>query len=329
MDRSPILVGAGNDVTSMSTATEHPIFFRAGDETLFGVLTEPTSGSLGTALVLLPGGGYLGSTNRNRLSVRLCRQAANGGYHALRFDYHGVGESTGVVERFSLDQPFVDDLLGAVDFLERQDIGQFVIAGTCFGARTALAAAASIQGLVSVILISPPVRDFAMGDRKSTRLASGHGLIDHLRRALRPHVMRGLVQPNVRRRYARLVGAALRQRAAPRRAAPPYAAGDGSPPRSPDFVSTLESLVSREVRILILFGTDEDLYDDFERARSGRLGPVLRRAGSLVRVETFPGHVHGFSTIEVQDWVTDTIARWLSDAQPSAIAGETEPWISR
>ena len=83
---------------------ESPVFFKAANHQLFGILTEPTGDPLGTVVIPLSGGGTPLSTNRNRFSVRLCREVARLGFHALRFDYHGIGESEGQVAPFELRQ---------------------------------------------------------------------------------------------------------------------------------------------------------------------------------------------------------------------------------
>lgn len=136
-----------------------PVFFPAGGERLFGVFTAPSGDAHGTAVTMLTGGGYITSTHRNRLYVRLARRLAGLGYHSMRFDYRGTGESTGTIDGFLLDQPFVEDVLGAVEWVEGQGVVRHVLVGSCFGARTALAAADHVSGLDSAVLLSAPVRD--------------------------------------------------------------------------------------------------------------------------------------------------------------------------
>jgi len=138
-----------------------PAFFPAGAETLFGVLTRPTGEWNGTTVTMLTGGGYITSTHRNRLYVTLARRLAVLGYQSLRFDYHGTGESTGAVEEFSLDQPFSEDVRGALRWLEAREPTKHVLIGSCFGARTVLSCSPGLAALAGAILISPPVRDFS------------------------------------------------------------------------------------------------------------------------------------------------------------------------
>jgi dienelactone hydrolase len=143
---------------AVASRDEQPVFFPAGPETLFGILTSPPARPRGTAVVLLQGAGYVISANHNGLWARLARALAARGWHALRLDYHGVGESTGRFERVRLDRLPTLDLLGAVDWLAGAGVGRAVVVGSCFGARVALEAAPEIAALAGVALLGPPLR---------------------------------------------------------------------------------------------------------------------------------------------------------------------------
>src|SRR5439155_658117 len=82
-------------------------FLPSRGEHIFGVWTRPTTAPNGIAAILLVGGIYGLSIGRNRLSVRLARTLASCGYHVMRLDLHGSGESTGEV-RDLLDLTFLD-----------------------------------------------------------------------------------------------------------------------------------------------------------------------------------------------------------------------------
>jgi dienelactone hydrolase/acyl carrier protein len=145
---------------------DHPVFFPAGDDDLFGILTSPCVEGNGTAVTMLTGGGYVTSMHRNRTYVRLSRRLAELGYHGLRFDYHGTGESGGTADRFELHRPFVGDLEAALAWLRGQGIDRHVLVGSCFGSRTALACAPGLAGLAGVVLLSPPARDLRYVERE-------------------------------------------------------------------------------------------------------------------------------------------------------------------
>ena len=90
---------------------ERPAFFPFGDDSLFGVVTEPIGEARGIGVVLLYGGGYTMSSYYNQYWTTLARRVASLGFHALRFDHHGNGDATGRVDDFDHRMPFSDDLV--------------------------------------------------------------------------------------------------------------------------------------------------------------------------------------------------------------------------
>ena len=295
-------------------ASEIPVFFPADGETLFGIFTTPADEAVGTAVIVLPGGSTPLTTDRNRISVRLCRRVASQGYHAMRLDYHGAGESTGSLGWLRLDRPFADDVKGAVRWIERQGVRSTVLVGSCFGARTALSAAAETAGIRGVVLVSVPVRDHAMGARASNDAALEWSLWTYLKRTLNLRVIRGLFDRRHRHVYRKYARAKLRRvsarlRGRNDRGSPD--APDGLGLASPHFLTPLASLVERGVPVLLVFGTSEGHRKEFDRAMAGRLGEIVQRGGRSIEVLLLPGRVHGFRSAVLQDAVIDVIGDWL------------------
>lgn len=296
-------------VQQASSRDEVPAFFPAGRETLFGVFTRPTVDPIGVAAIALPGGGGTRlSTNRNRVWFRLCRRLAGEGYHALRCDYHGAGESTGKEESLRLDRPFIDDVEGAVRWVEGQGVSDLVLIGSCFGARTALSYAATAPAVRGLVLISAPVLDYEEGEATVTRLAHEWSIWKYLRRSLRPRTLKGLLDRDRRRTYAKVVRAKLRVVSGKRRGrwTRDDAAGAGS-----NFLDPLSALVERKVPMLFIHGDGDSIHREFTQEKAGRLGKLLERAGRVVEVRTVPDPVHGFTTVRSQDSVLDLIVDWL------------------
>jgi pimeloyl-ACP methyl ester carboxylesterase len=285
-----------------STAGERPVFFQAAGEDLFGVITEPTAPSNGIGLILL-GGGDVPAPNRNRLSVRVARRVAALGYHSLRFDYHGVGESTGVTDAYRLGRPFVDDVLGGVRCLEENGIREIALVGTCFGARGALASAVKIPRLRGVILLAAPIRDFEKGTPKLEAIPTSQ----YLRRGLRPSTLVKLRNPRRRQFAARVARTKLR--------AAVRSNGGGAAPAqkqvSPRFSEPLAELGARGTPVLLAYGTEDEFYGPFLEARPA-LAAALDAPGSRIEERLVPGRIHGLTTLAVQDEVTDLIEEWLA-----------------
>jgi pimeloyl-ACP methyl ester carboxylesterase len=250
-------------------------------------------------------GGASLSFDVNRWPVRLCRRAAALGFHGFRFDYHGIGESAGSAERFDLGSPFVADAHAAMDWLEGIGVHRFVLVGSCFGARTALSAAEH-RGVAAVALVSPPVRDFEMGERSVTRLTNELSLAAYVRRAFRPSVIRGLFHGKGKS-YRKIASAKLRKVSRPR-------APDGNPGHryevSRNFLDPLSDLERRKVPLLFIFGTEDDLFKEFDRAFPSGAARGLREARHVEVVE-LPGEVHGFKSLAVQEAVIDCVASWI------------------
>ncbi|HEX9711448.1 MAG TPA: alpha/beta fold hydrolase [Actinomycetota bacterium] len=292
-------------------AAEEPLFFDAGGITLFGILTEPARAN-GKAVVMLSGGGATApATNRNRLSVHLCRRLGAQGYHAFRFDYHGIGESDGVLAGAPrVDEPYLTDVAGAVGCIRDRGLERFVLVGSCFGARTALAAAPSIDGLEALVLVSPPLRDLELGDEAGTRLALTLGARESIRRAARVRTIRGLFHPARRRAYARFIAA--KARGATARVARALTRRRGVDDRwlGEEFLHPIEQLAARGVPVVFIYGTEDHHYHDWLLAEPGRLGALLARA-PLTELQVMEGSVHGLTSIDVQERVADAVAAWI------------------
>ncbi|MGH2691669.1 MAG: alpha/beta fold hydrolase [Actinomycetota bacterium] len=135
---------------------EFPVFVPYGEERLCAVVCTPEGDCHDLGVVLLTGGNYTRS-HRNRMWVRAARSLAEHGFPSIRLDYHGVGDSTGHA-RFDLDVPFDGDVAAAADFLERAlGCSRLMLVATCFGGRSAVAAAAALPAVVAATIFEMPV----------------------------------------------------------------------------------------------------------------------------------------------------------------------------
>src|SRR3954451_8969081 len=92
-----------------TTADEVPVYLPAAGEHVFGILTRPTPPPNGTAVLCFHAGAQNLTSHRNRVYTRLCRDAAAPGCTAVRMDFHGTGDSSGVlVDRGVFGQTTVD-----------------------------------------------------------------------------------------------------------------------------------------------------------------------------------------------------------------------------
>jgi alpha/beta superfamily hydrolase len=301
-----------------TTVDETPFFVRAGDEDVFAILTEPTEAPRGIAAIVLTGGAFVGATNRNRVSVRIARDLASRGFHAVRMDYHGVGDSTGDIDTYLLERPFTADLLSVVHHLESRGLDRFVLVGTtCFGARTALAGAAQMDGVLGAALMSIPLRDYPNArnpDETSTR--------DYVASLFTRRRLQALKDPAKRRQYAAAVRwkvSSLLGRARSISGSGPAAVPDGM---SPAYYKPLAQLAGRGVPVLIGYGDEDDFYADFKAARNGpRLSALLDAPTSRIQVKVVEGNLHALRRIASQDMILALTVEWLEELVDPIPAG--------
>lgn len=304
---------------------ETPIFFDAEGTTLFGIVTRPSDADGRTGIVLLPGAGIPLNTSRNRVTVRLSRGLAELGYTALRMDYHGTGESEGDVDRFHLANPFVDDVSAGIDYLRDLGVERIVVVGlTCFGARTAIATAAEREDVVAVVAMAMPLRDFARGEGRSLKAPMSRGVGRNLIKAFQPRSIRGLFNRRNRKIYGNYVRAKIRMVAAQLSPLLPWTKkrSSGNDRISPGLMSSLERLVERRVPVLLVYGESEPYYREFVAAREDGLLSILANSGSLFRVETVPGEVHGLATLDVQNATTELLLEWAKSRRSDDAASD-------
>ncbi len=135
---------------------EYPVYVPAGGERLAAVVCAPTGDIEDLGVVLLTGSNYT-RTHRNRMWVRAARELAGRGICSVRFDYHGVGDSTGRVV-MELEVALDADANGVADLLKAATgVSRLAFVATCFGGRTAMAAAAQRRDVVSVTVFPLPI----------------------------------------------------------------------------------------------------------------------------------------------------------------------------
>lgn len=296
--------------TPTGSALESPVLIDAGDDRLFGILAGP--GDPSVAVLLVQGGWYGSSMGPNRMLLRLGRRLAELGCTSLRFDYHGVGESTGSIDRFYLDAPHVEDVEAAVRWLRGRGVERVLVVGVCVGGLAALGCAAGDASVVGVALVSG-----ALGGRMSQKIRRDlmkrqTPLRTLLRYGLRPWVLAGLFDPVRRRRYAKILK--VRWRATTGRIPVKQAPLDGLVPSGPGqyFLTAIEQIVDRGVDLLFVYGEKDKDFERFEEARTGKLGELIQRGGSRVEVTVLPGDVHAFDSIESQESVIQLIVDWAA-----------------
>ena len=295
---------------------EQPVFFPAAGETLFGIHSHPTGPPTGVGIILIAGGDLVNAAfSRNHIGVRMARRLASEGFDVIRFTYHGVGDSTGVVESLHLHHPFTDDVVGAADYLRGKGIERFVLIGSCFGSRTALSSAPLIHGTVGLVLATPPSAGYDRTEALAEFMARNRSLGEYVGKALSWEKFKDLFDAGKRRTYVNLarkkIGQVLRRGKA-------KVAGDTTGREfdwvSPMLIEPLAIMVDRQIPVLFSFGTHDQWLDEFKEAAKGPLGPILARGSETIDViEDLPGVAHGLVRVHVQEAFSDTTIAWIKE----------------
>ena len=136
---------------------ERALTFECGGETLVGILAEPASPAEVGALIIVGGPQYRAGSHRQ--FVLLSRQLAAGGVAAMRFDYRGMGDSTGSPASFN---DVVEDIAAAIDKMRAShpSLKQIVLCGLCDAASASLIywQATRDTRVAGMVLLNPWVR---------------------------------------------------------------------------------------------------------------------------------------------------------------------------
>lgn len=134
---------------------EYPILFDCTGEQLVGVATLPSQPSRMGVLIVVGGPQY--RVGSHRQFVHLARFLAGEGFPSFRFDYRGMGDSTGAMRVFEDVEP---DIHAAARAFRNfcPGVERLVLFGLCDAASAVLMGARNFEGLAGMILANPWVR---------------------------------------------------------------------------------------------------------------------------------------------------------------------------
>lgn len=135
---------------------ESAIVFPCDGEELLGILHNVEATNPRTAVVIVVGGPQY-RVGSHRQFVLLARELADHGYPVLRFDYRGMGDSSGAQRNF---EAVHEDIAAACDALFRcvPTVSRIVLFGLCDAASAALMYSISDPRVQGLILANPWVR---------------------------------------------------------------------------------------------------------------------------------------------------------------------------
>lgn len=296
-------------VAGVKFREEGLLFACAGDE-LVGVLTTPESPASVGVLIIVGGPQY--RVGSHRQFVLVARALARAGYAALRFDYRGMGDASGVPRTFEDVNQDIGAALGEFA-LRCPAIERFVLWGLCDAASAALlyVQATGDARIAGVVLLNPWVRS-------EQSLAQAQVKHYYTERLADPQFWGKLLRGRLP------VFAALRSFAA--NLATAFRRGKGAvsvPGRVPAFQERMAAGLDSFAGPVLLILSERDLTakEFVEFVQSDRLWAEVVARPNVRRVELAETD-HTFSSAAWRGNVEATTSRWLIEnfAQREAAA---------
>ena len=269
---------------------ERPVYFPCADDTLFGILSLPDHATDSLVLVAGGGGPNAATFQRNGVATRLARRLTETGLGVLRFDYHGVGDSTGEIGEFDLEKPLRRDVEAAASWARVEGFTRVGLLGICFGSRTALSVLDSGQKVSAFVLVTMPLAD-------AVEVTQSLGISGVFRRLVRLSTWTRLADRSRRQSYVQLLKS-LGSRVIPKRL---------KAPREQNAASRLRKAGSEDVPVLMLYGNEDASYLNARRS----LDALSSNYPSIEVDATYAGRLHNFPTLPAQRAFVETVTAWL------------------
>ena len=280
----------------MNAPEEKTVIFYVGDASLLGVV-HPAHGPAQSEGVLIVVGGPQYRVGSHRQFVITARALARRGYDVFRFDYRGMGDSSGSHAGF---ERCGEDIRAAIDvfFAQCPHLRGVHLFGLCDGASAALMYAPQDSRVLGLILANPWVR---------TESSQAETYLRHyyLKRLFQPDFWRKLLKGglDVRKSFGSLADNLQRSRGA---------GATGSARAATSYVVRMrEALGDFSGRVMLLLSGDDltarefvDLY-----GRDKQWIDVAKRAQVLRR--DLPDADHTFSKRSTLDRANALCADWL------------------
>lgn len=271
---------------------ERPVVFSSG-ERLVGILHSPEEQPKGEGVVFLHGWtGY--RVGPHRIFVEAARRLGAAGYHSLRFDFRGRGDSDGEHEATTLDEMIEDARAARRLLLEQPGVKRTYWCGLCSGGNVALGAASLDKDVDGLVLWSTPLfAPYKTGRQEAKR--RGIFLADYARKLFRRETWAKLVRGQIR--FGIISRILLGRRSAPK--------GARNPKDSVrDIMTDLKGYCGRA---LFIYGS----RDDEAVGAPEFYNRYCAENGIPAVFHTIEGANHSFYSVAWQDEVIGLTLKWL------------------
>ncbi|MGE0030165.1 MAG: hypothetical protein AB7T20_03505 [Steroidobacteraceae bacterium] len=291
--------------------------------TLHGMLHEPDATRARGVCILLLSPGIKGRVGPHRLYLKLADPLVTAGFHVLRFDYYGLGDSAGELsERVMADMynsiqggRYVDDTIAAMDWMAaRHGVKRFVGSGLCGGSISALLTAQvdrRVEALLGIGLPSTLEGGAQNFDRFMTRGQLRQEGQTYLRKAFDPKAWGRFLSG---KSGYRLIGRALRELIAPSKRKPAPATPAAEPDNAnPLFAPAFIAMLKQRRPILLTFSSGDRHRFNFGEKFEERFSREISGIGHPYQLLLIDGANHVLSD-----------PRWIDELLQSAL-----PWLDR
>jgi alpha/beta superfamily hydrolase len=141
----------------VAVETTQLVFFSSGDLRIEGVLHLPEGDGPFPGIVVCHPHPLYGGAMFNNVVLAICQGAIRASMMALRFNFRGVGKSTGGFSQGIGEQEDVAAALTLLSTTPQVDAQRIGLAGYSFGATVALPVALRDERPRALVLISPPL----------------------------------------------------------------------------------------------------------------------------------------------------------------------------
>ena len=290
---------------------EQIVQFQSGGKEIFGILHSPDLPMRQLRVGIIIAKHRIGP---HRIYVQAARRWSKEGFHVLRMDFPGEGDSMGDYRYYHIDY-YMDEfqipaLLDAIRYLkEREEVEKVVLFGLCTSARAVLYTAGVCPEVQHIILLSMPFSSTSIDSpetasfKKSEIVSSVRAkaiLIKYLKILMQPHKWKKLLRGDDQfsfRFLVMLINSLLKRN------------------RERLFHGriyiSMRTLFERQGHILFVYGNVDWVTKDFTEAFQ-LLRPTIQGIDLLSEIFIVESANHVFSRIEWKANVIEYITAWLN-----------------
>jgi pimeloyl-ACP methyl ester carboxylesterase len=294
---------------------EQAVLFGPG-QILLGIESRPApeARAAGRPAVILLNAGVVHRVGPHRLTVHVARRLAAAGFHVLRFDMAGLGDSARRKGSAPYQERAVQDVRDAMELVQQATgIDRFILGGLCSGADNSLRTAVADTRVAGIALLDPyAYRTPEFYVRRFLSRAREPGVWKRLARRQSAALIKG-----VQARLAKVAGGDKAKAEAPIELprVPQYSRKFA--PRE-EFGNQLRGLVDRGTAVLIAYsGSMDGVYN-----HAGQFDSAFRSYGLAGRVRSlyYPDANHTYTELSVQRRLIDAVLDWARTVPAKAQA---------